>query len=425
MKTRSLVAWLITFVLSVAIAVLAFQPRQIVAQTSSPPPDLFTPINTRNKTLLPSDTTVVRQRIVKANTSLLSATRGQSLTLNLFENARYQVQVEQVERSLEKPSTLNRSTSRGQKDSPTPVLIRFGRVQGIPESEVYLASRGDRLSASVRLPDGKLFEVSPKDTGLHIVRELNSSAFPPDEPPELYKRMQPTTRGRQRDAKQTTFDVLGKTPLLKVAVLYTPKAAEEAGGEEAMALLISRIQSQTNQGYRQSGINLRLSIEGWEQVDYTETGDLEKDLDRLTAVAVDQQIRKQARVDSVSLWVKSTKTFCGLGYVNQSPADFQAHAFNVVQLGCAANNFSFAHELGHNLGSCHDRDQDPKCEGSFAYSFGYGDPAGEFRTIMAYGCSGKKCPRRNVWSNPKLVVNKKPMGIEKQADNARSLNQVT
>lgn len=121
-----------------------------------------------------------------------------------------------------------------------------------------------------------------------------------------------------------------------------------------------------------------------------------------------------------------------MGNLNQTPAEFQKHTFTVVDVSCAVNNFSFAHELGHNLGSCHDRATSQTCVGSFPYSFGYQDPDGEFCTIMAYPCQAKKgqakkeCPRLNYWSSPNLVVNeKKSMGIEEQVDNVRSLNHVT
>lgn len=76
------------------------------------------------------------------------------------------------------------------------------------------------------------------------------------------------------------------------------------------------------------------------------------------------------------------------------------------------------------MGSAHDIEHSGGSQGIFPFSYGFQDPDGDFRTIMAYPCEGKEdgCPRLNAWSTPNLTYNNKPLGIADEADNVRSLN---
>jgi len=105
---------------------------------------------------------------------------------------------------------------------------------------------------------------------------------------------------------------------------------------------------------------------------------------------------------------------------------FTSSAFNVVDRGCISN-FSFAHELGHNMGMQHDR-ANSSGNGVFSYSFGYGQPGG-YRDTMAYqsACGGGSCTRVNYWSSPDVTYNGNPLGVAAgnagtEADAKTSLN---
>jgi hypothetical protein len=90
--------------------------------------------------------------------------------------------------------------------------------------------------------------------------------------------------------------------------------------------------------------------------------------------------------------------------------------------------YTFAHEMGHNMGSQHDRANAGASTGAYSYSYGYQDPNRAFRTIMAYNCASG-CPRINYWSNPAVSYNGKPTGVadeaDTSADNAHSLNNTS
>jgi hypothetical protein len=85
------------------------------------------------------------------------------------------------------------------------------------------------------------------------------------------------------------------------------------------------------------------------------------------------------------------------------------------------------HEIGHNQGNHHDRANGGN-GGAYPYSYGYRNMTAGFRTIMAYSCPGGGCPRVNHMSNPNVLYNGWPTGIDddidpaNSADNARSMN---
>ncbi|NJL17883.1 MAG: hypothetical protein HC938_12475 [Nitrospira sp.] len=84
---------------------------------------------------------------------------------------------------------------------------------------------------------------------------------------------------------------------------------------------------------------------------------------------------------------------------------------------CVANS-TLTHELGHNMGNAHDRASGGT--GVFAYSYGYRDTVGKFRTIMAYPCPTVSCPRVKYFSNPKIKINGRPAGIDHRVNPTNS-----
>jgi hypothetical protein len=95
-------------------------------------------------------------------------------------------------------------------------------------------------------------------------------------------------------------------------------------------------------------------------------------------------------------------------------------AFAAVYHGCATGYYSFGHEIGHLQAARHDPNNDPTTT-PYAYGHGYQYAAGNWRTIMAYNCSGG-CTRINWWSNPNKTRGGVPMGTASQSDNTRVLN---
>jgi hypothetical protein len=105
-----------------------------------------------------------------------------------------------------------------------------------------------------------------------------------------------------------------------------------------------------------------------------------------------------------------------------SPA-FASSAFSVTHYSCAVGNLTFAHELGHNMGCAHDRDN----AGSALYSYSYGHRwvgtnGTTYRSVMAYS-PGTRVAR---FSNPDVLYQGTPTGVppgqSNSAHNAQSIN---
>jgi hypothetical protein len=128
---------------------------------------------------------------------------------------------------------------------------------------------------------------------------------------------------------------------------------------------------------------------------------------------------------------------CGVGYVGgyggSSIAGYQAYGYSVVSDGTDVggqnyycDNYTFAHELGHNMGSMHDRatvQSQGGGSGAYPYAFGHG-LSGTFGTIMSY-----IRPTVGKFSTPNVTcsVSNLPCGVASSdgansADNALSLN---
>jgi hypothetical protein len=127
-------------------------------------------------------------------------------------------------------------------------------------------------------------------------------------------------------------------------------------------------------------------------------------------------------------------SFCGLAWLPStiSTANANSAAGAVVGGGtCLTTNFSFGHELGHNMGAHHDPYVAPG-PGAFAYSHGLShigaSSATSWRTIMAYNneCAATVggCTRLQYFSNPMVnYTDGFAMGDGSARNNALTLNK--
>lgn len=199
---------------------------------------------------------------------------------------------------------------------------------------------------------------------------------------------------------QSTIDVM---------VVYTAKAARNYS--DIVRDLIDLSIEETNQSFRNSKIdNVTVRLVHTYQTDYVEDGAEHFDhvwrmVDRDGFMDDVPRLRNEKKADVVIL-VVDDGSGCGLATRVAPEAD---EAYAVVHHECAATSYSLAHEIGHIIGTRHDRSLDQNMH-PFPNGHGFVSPDLKWRTMMSYkaGCNG--CPRLPIWSTPDNVVEGKPAG---------------
>ncbi|MDX1950577.1 MAG: Calx-beta domain-containing protein [Verrucomicrobiota bacterium] len=364
----------------------------------------------------------LRSRTARIDTSLLAgpnslingtpvgADGGGGLILNLFPDREHEV-------------TITRTVRKGDKD-----YLAYGKVTDSPESQVIFSVSGDVVAATVFVPGYSTAQILYGGNGTHRITEINPAAIPGCD-------------AHRPQAGNVIFgaNVVGATPpvaasgltTIDLMVVYTAAARAGAGSVSAMNALIDLAVAEANEAYANSGVDIELRLVYRGEVSYSESGNASTDLGRLQSTSDSYlttvpTLRSTYGADVVTLITESMATYAGLGYV-MSPATntFSPYAYNVVKRQYAVGSYVLAHELGHNMGCMHDRDNS---SGSGAYSYSYGHrfttTNGVQRTVMAYA-PGTRIP---YFSNPSVTFEGVATGIDENAtnsaNNALSLNNV-
>jgi hypothetical protein len=289
-----------------------------------------------------------------------------------------------------------------------------GRVTGDALSSVTLVVQDGVFQGSIRTM-AAAYSIEPSGPG-YVVRQVDTRLAAPELEP-----LHPPADDRAAavpDAPPPVGRDDGST--IDVLVLYTPGARTSAGGTDgAVQARIALGIAETNTGYASSGIAPRLRLVGTQLLAYTEVG-MSADLSALRSNISVQALRNSLGADLVALIVANSAEACGVGYIMTNAAGFEGYGYSLTAYSCISPNYSFGHELGHNMGSSHAPEDGGS--GFHPYSYGYKHPGRLFRTVMAYDCPGGGCPRVLHFSNPDVSYSGAPTGTAVQHDNARSID---
>jgi hypothetical protein len=334
------------------------------------------------------------------------------LVLNLFPDVRLEALMDRVE-----------NTPSG--------YVWGGHLRGVDLSAVTLAVTGGAVAGSITRP-GAAYAIRPSAGGIHVVQEINEQALPR----ELEPIPVPGPAAALGADQVIQADDGG---IIDLVVVYTPAARVAQGGTAGIEALIDLGVAETNQAYGDSGAIQRIRLLRKQEIAYVESGAMSTDHTRLRATADGEMddihaIRDAYGADLVQL-IEVSPDACGIAYLmtNVSTA-FASSAFSVTQYTCVSPNYSFAHELGHNMGLRHDTYIDAAVT-PFAYSHGYvnqaafaaGAPANKrWRDLMAYNdqcsASGFNCTRLSFFSSPLNIFSEDAMGNATSADAVLSLD---
>ena len=229
---------------------------------------------------------------------------------------------------------------------------------------------------------------------------------------------------------------LSTTTVIDVMVFWDSALQSRLGSEAAVRTLINNKVAYTNQAFLDSEIAIQIRLVYSAMKSYSNRSSNEQALDDIqsgASVFADVAVlRSQYGADLVGFVRdfqypehQSAGIAYRLGSEGQMDYTDKQYAFFVVSDGEDGSYFApentFAHELGHNLGSEHDHSHSGSEVPIFPYSFGHDDP-GVFATIMSYDE-----PEGDVFSNPNITCAGQPCGVASgyyAADNARGFNEI-
>lgn len=304
------------------------------------------------------------------------------------------------------------------------VITWIGTVKGQPSSSALFVASESSFSGNVQV-GSRLYLIRGRSDGSVTTTEIDTSKLPIEAEPQFRGKLpflETICRPKIPAAVPTTTNV-------DVMVAYTAAAQGDVPPGSTIETEIELAIEDANAAYEASGINLHLTAVGPNQRYVDAETSFEADVERLKGKNDGHfddihTLRDQHHADIVALMVHNGQ-YCGIASAIQDvvSTSFADRAFTVVNLGCAAGNHSFAHELGHLMGAHHDTGVD----GSGAsYAHGYIDFAHGFRTIMAYrnacDAQNKACPRIGLFSGPNVSYQGYVAGSA-NTDNVRRLNE--
>lgn len=271
--------------------------------------------------------------------------------------------------------------------------------------------------------DGDVYELLPDGAG-YVSREIEVESYAPcgtcaqgapvAEGDDGVVERRTGERNQQDDGSE-----------IDVMIVYTPAARDAMGGVSGIESLAQSAITSTNSAYANSQIDTRLRLVSLGLVDYQESGDMSTDLSRLRGTSdgfMDgvHAERNGANADLVAMLTAGGQ-FCGIAYLMTNlSTGFASNGFSVTSYTCAVGNLTFAHELGHNKGCAHDRDNAGTALFPYSYGHRWTTTSGTLRrSVMAYSPGS----RRPIFSNPLVTDGGAPTGVENLQDNARSINE--
>jgi hypothetical protein len=295
-----------------------------------------------------------------------------------------------------------------------------GRIVGSPDDLALLAERRGTIAGFLS-SGNRIFEILPAEPGLHVLFEVKSPRMTVTDAvrvPVLSSPGQLQFDGSVVGSLSASF-----VPVVHdLLVVYTPASGSARPVATLESLIVAAVEA-ANASYRQSAVNVSLSLVGLRVADVAEGPSLADTLHALSCDPGCTATRDSLGADIVLLVTENGEEgWCGYAYImDSSSTRFAPYAYAVVRSNCLSGHV-LTHEIGHVQGVAHDRETGGN-PGAFPYAHGYrrcvpDDSA--FYDIMAYRCSNTHSTALTTFASPDIFYRGYPTGISYELDPAHS-----
>merc|ERR1712112_153377 len=300
-------------------------------------------------------------------------------------------------------------------DSPQEDSFYFESEDGTEAT--FTRGKSNNLIGNVLYSDGRDFTLEPCKAfkGCHVWMEEDETHWVDEEsvPETDEERKNAKVKNRQATSALIQQGKDDSTTVVTYSVMfyYTP---EFASITDDIPLFVSQVIAETNQGYINSGIPLRIRSHCIAAATLHDHPHYITMINEFSQYKPIDELRNSA--DAAALLVKKFDS-CGVAKTDTFES---GNTVSVTQKSCALGYFSFGHEIGHNFGCMPDARQGP----NRYYSYGLGKhitSSPGVRTIMAYNAPGHRT-RVNWWSNPDVKYQGVASGTSGE-NNARVLRE--
>jgi hypothetical protein len=314
------------------------------------------------------------------------------------------------------------------------VTVR-GRIEEYPLGYLIISTTNNNSLASIRIPEtGERYRIQMDTlTGTHYLLEENTDQL--DELEDGPTPIPPPLTKQEAEEIRMLSEIIVAGPLepvnLDVMIVYTPLArqwADSYGG--GIANVIAQAVAKGQLALDNSNTVLTITLVYSGEVTYTESGSSSTDLDRLQNTSDGYMdsvhtLRNQYYADIVGLFTK-VEDAGGVGYLLSTTSGSPAYAFSISRVQQAGWTYTYIHEMGHNMGCHHRKDQATQPgPGLFSYSAGWhwvGNDSGKYCSVMSYEDGGYNTVA--YFSNPSILYQGVATGHSADGDNARTLREI-
>jgi len=279
------------------------------------------------------------------------------------------------------------------------------------DAEVTITEHNGDIYGHASLDNGEDYDIEYCGNNVHVVKQMDRNSMPGanhlmnDEVGNMASRID---EPEMRVTDTTTIVTFS------VKFYYTPQFAAVTADVDGF---INQAIAVTNQGFINSKAPLRVQSCGSEKTTFDEVVNNNIMWAKFTKYkGTAKELRDTA--DAAALLV-STSDVCGLGNMD---ATGNGETITLNSKGCVLTQYVLGHELGHNFGLSHNKEQG--ANEIYPDGLGYLLPGGKYMTIQAY--SSKYGEREiNYYSNPDVVFpkTKQPTGIKGSSNSIRVLTQ--